>query len=146
MRLLRDATVSRGAFIRGAAGGLALAALGGPLAPLQAAAAEMGDNEEVGLVTPPKPIVRVITGTTFHVHAPGPTTIVLPHSGVVPDGLDAEPNTITDFKGFIAQAYHVGTATGSDGLHYNLETDIRGYKGEYIAADGSHHTGAFALL
>ena len=53
MQLLRDATMSRGTFIRGAAGGLALAALGGPLAPLQAAAAEMGDNEEDRLVTPP---------------------------------------------------------------------------------------------
>jgi hypothetical protein len=36
-----------------------------------------------------------------------------------------EPSTITDFKGVTVLAYHVGSATGSDGRQYGLETDIR---------------------
>ena len=56
------------------------------------------------------------------------------------------PERLEKFKGFIAQAYHVGTATGSDGKRYSLETDIRAYQGEYVAADGSHQRGTFALL
>jgi hypothetical protein len=82
----------------------------------------------------------------IHVFEPGTPNKVLPYTGAPMEGLDVEPSTITDFKGFIAQAYHVGTATGSDGKRYSLETDIRAYQGDYVAADGSHHSGTFALL
>jgi hypothetical protein len=34
-------------------------------------------------------------------------------------------------------AFHVGTATGSDGRQYNLETDMRAMAGTYVAEDGS---------
>jgi hypothetical protein len=71
---------------------------------------------------------------------------MLPYTGAPLEGPDVEPCTITDFKGFIAQAYHVGTATGSDGKRYSLETDIRAYQGEYVAVDKSHQRGTFALL
>jgi hypothetical protein len=145
MRILRDTTMSRGTFIRGAAGGLALTALGGPLAGLEAAA---GENENGEVLPPPRPIPGGIdlAPPLIHVHEPGTLNKALPYTGAVLEGLDVEPNTITDFKGVIAQAYHAGTATGSDGKRYNLETDIRAYQGEYIADDGSHHHGTFALL
>jgi hypothetical protein len=61
-------------------------------------------------------------------------------------GLNVEPSTITDFRGVTALAYHVGTATGSDGLTYNLETDVRVFAGEYVAEDGSRHEGTFGEL
>ena len=40
-------------------------------------------------------------------------------------GLARQPSVITDYRGFTALAYHVGSATGSDGRRYDLETDIR---------------------
>jgi hypothetical protein len=149
MRFLRESTVSRATFIRGMAGGLALTAVGGPLAGLQAVAAEMDFADATKVLPLPKPIpsvTRIPDLPAFHAHEPGPTTIKLPFTGADLEGLDVEPNTITDFKGVIVQAYHVGTATGSDGKQYNLETDVRAYKGEYVAEDGSHHKGTFALL
>ena len=59
---------------------------------------------------------------------------------------DVEPSVITDYKGVTALAFHVGTATGSDGRTYNLETDMRAMEGTYIAEDGSRKRGLFALI
>jgi hypothetical protein len=61
-------------------------------------------------------------------------------------GFDVEPGTITDRRGFSAVAYHAGTATGSDGATYNLETDIRAFAGTYVASDGVRRIGNFALI
>ena len=61
-------------------------------------------------------------------------------------GLDTEPGTIVDFKGFSAVAFHVGTATGSDGRQYDFETDIRAYEGTYVATDGTRRHGTFAFI
>jgi hypothetical protein len=57
-----------------------------------------------------------------------------------------EPSVITDFKGVTALAFYVGTATGSDGKQYNLETDLRAMEGRYVAEDGSRKRGLFALI
>jgi hypothetical protein len=57
-----------------------------------------------------------------------------------------EPSTITDFTGVTALAYHVGTVTGSDGRTYNLETDVRVFKGQYVGEDGSQHEGTFGEM
>jgi hypothetical protein len=70
---------------------------------------------------------------------------VLPFTGLQLEGLDVEPNTITDFKGSSAVAFLVGTATGSDGKTYNLETDIRAFEGEYVVG-GASQRGAFAFV
>jgi hypothetical protein len=40
----------------------------------------------------------------------------------------------------------LGTASGSDGVEYGLEVDIRAFEGRYVAADGSTNRGAFALI
>jgi hypothetical protein len=61
-------------------------------------------------------------------------------------GFDVDPTTIVDFRGFSAVAFHVGTATGSDGKTYNLETDIRAFDGAYVASDGVRRFGKFAMI
>ena len=82
----------------------------------------------------------------IHVFIPGPPSITLPLSGTTLMGLDVEPSPLTDFKGKTALAYVIGSATGSDGVRYGMEVDIRAYEGKYVAADGSTNRGAFALI
>lgn len=96
----------------------------------------------------PKPIPggEAIPELVIHELLAGPPTITLPFTGLQLIGLNVEPSTITDFKGVTALAYHTGTATGSDGLTYNLETDIRVMEGEYIGEDGKRHQGTFAEM
>ena len=84
-------------------------------------------------------------GLIIHTFAPGDPSITLPFTGVTLGGLDVEPGTITDFDGSSAVAYHVGAASGSDGMTYDLETDIRAYEGTYVVA-GEEHRGSFALV
>jgi hypothetical protein len=96
----------------------------------------------------PNPIpggLELAPGFVIHVFPPGDPTVTLPFSGLPLAGFDVEPVTLTDFNGSAALAYHVGTARGSDGTTYNLETDIRAFEGEYVA-DGAVHRGAFALI
>ena len=66
---------------------------------------------------------------------PGPTDVTLPFTGGQLQGLDVEPTTIRDFNGFSAVAFHVGTATGSDGTRYDLETDMRAFRGHLHRQD-----------
>ena len=82
----------------------------------------------------------------IHTFAPGPQGLTLPYTGVMLEGLDVEPSTITDFRGASAVAYLVGTARGSDGKTYNLETDIRIMDGSYISVEGTRRNGSFALI
>ncbi|HET9558969.1 MAG TPA: hypothetical protein VFS70_17665 [Actinomycetota bacterium] len=92
----------------------------------------------------PKPIpggIQIPGGPLIHVFAPGPEGLTLPFTGVQLMGLDVEPSVITDYRGVTALAFHVGTATGSDGRRYNLETDMRAMEGTYIAEDGSRRRG-----
>jgi hypothetical protein len=97
----------------------------------------------------PKPIPgggQLPDGSRIHVFPPGPPEVTLPFTGVQLHGLDVEPSVITDYSGFTALAFHVGTATGGDGTVYNLETDIRVMDGRYVAADGSHQQGVFGFI
>jgi hypothetical protein len=84
-------------------------------------------------------------GFVIHVFGAGDPAVTLPFTGITLQGFDVEPSTITDFKGSSALAYHVGTARGSDGKTYNLETDIRAFEGEYVV-DGIARRGSFALI
>src|SRR5262245_21168718 len=110
--------LSRRGLLRGAAAGVG-ATLAWPVPGL----AHHDDTSHRKRVVPPTPIPGGIEiPQLIHVWVPGPTTLTLPFSGGVPQGLDTEPATLTDFAGFSAMAYHVGTATGDDGTTYNLET------------------------
>ena len=43
-------------------------------------------------------------------------------------------------------AFHVGSALGSDGVTYGLETDMRAFAGRYVGVDGEVHEGAFGFV
>jgi hypothetical protein len=61
-------------------------------------------------------------------------------------GVDPEaPQGLTTGGSRSNTTNRVGTATGSDGRQYNLETDMRAMEGPYIAEDGSRQRGLFAL-
>ena len=132
--------VGRRSFLLGTAGALAVG-LPSPLARPKI-------SEAHGAPLPaPKPILGGFdVPPLIHEFLPGPEKITLPFTLITLQGLNVEPSTITDFKGFTALAYHVGTATGSDGLTYNLETDVRVLEGEYVAEDGSRHEGTFGEM
>jgi len=93
----------------------------------------------------PKPIPGGLA-PEFHVFAPGPRSVTLPFSAFQLQGLDVEPSVFTDYAGFSAVAYHAGAAIGSDGRRYNLETDMRVYRGQYRAADGTRRRGVFGYV
>lgn len=79
---------------------------------------------------------------------PGPDGAVTPVLGLPSDalGLDTEPSTMTDYRGFTVFAVLAGEAKGSDGRTYPVEFDVRVMEGEYVAADGARKRGTFAFL
>lgn len=78
-------------------------------------------------------------GGLVHIFFPGPTSIG-------DDGIDIEPITITNFRGFSAVAMLAGTATDSMGNSFIVGTDFRVMQGEYVSADGKHHRGTFVEI
>lgn len=123
------------------------AATVGPMLPAMTGVAHAHGLPRV--LAAPKPIpggIELPDGSVIHVFAPGPPDVTLPFTGIQLMGRDVEPSVITDYKGVTALAFHVGTATGSDGKQYNLETDMRAMEGNYIAEDGSRQRGLFALI
>jgi hypothetical protein len=125
--------------------GTAAALAGAGLIPSGAAEAEARQADDRPLPAP-KPIAATFPTTDFHVLAPGPTTIALPFSGTQLMGLDVDPSVITDFSGFTALAYPVGSAHGSDGKLYNLEGDMRIFSGTYVPSAGAKRQGTFGLV
>ena len=87
----------------------------------------------------PVPIPGGLGGGTFHTWLPGPVGLDL-------QGLDVDPSTINDYKGFSAIAYLAGTVTASDGKMYDMFHDMRIFQGKYIAEDGSNQHGSFAFI
>jgi hypothetical protein len=109
-----------------------------------------GDRHDL-LRTPPapKPIpggTQIPGGPLLHIFLPGPTNVTLPFTGLTLEGLNVEPSTITDFNGFTALAYIVGSARASDGRTYNMEVDLRVFEGRYVGETGSRHEGTFAMI
>ncbi len=82
----------------------------------------------------------------IHWFLPGPTDATTPVLGLQGMGLDVEPNTITDFKGWVAYAVLAGEAVDGDGTTYPCEFDVRAMKGSYLTEDGSEHEASFAFL
>ena len=129
----------------GAAAGAA--ATIGPAVSTPAGAADTGDARRVLPAPTPIPGGLQFPGLPLlHVFAPGPPEVTLPFSGTQLQGLDIEPSVITNYTGTTAMAFHVGSAVGSDGARYNLETDRRAMQGTYIAADGSRRHGTFGFI
>src|SRR4051794_20900997 len=132
--------VARRKVLRYGAGAGAAIVLSGNAVP--AGRADAADHR---VLPAPKPIPGGLA-PEFHVFAPGPRSVTLPFSAFQLQGLDVEPSVFTDFAGFSAVAYHAGTAVGSDGVRYNLETDMRAYRGQYGAADGTRRRGVFGYV
>jgi hypothetical protein len=132
--------LDRRRFVQAAAGVAAATGLGWPAA---ARADDRHDGDRRGV--PPKPIPGgfEFEGTVFHSWAPGPETLTLPFTGATGQGIDVDPGTLTDFSGFAAMAYHVGSAQGGA---FNLETDVRAYQGAYVDATGTRRFGTFAFI
>ena len=136
--------IGRRSFLRSS--GTVAAGVTAFLGPPEVSAAHFGRSRKAPLPAP-KPILGGFNAPPLiHEFIPGPDTITLPFTGITLQGVNVEPSTITDFRGVTALAYHVGTVTGSDGVTYNLETDIRGFEGEYVAEDGSRREGTFAEM
>jgi hypothetical protein len=57
------------------------------------------------------------------------------------DGVNAEPNVITNFDGVIAMGYTVGTATDTAGKVYQVLGDVRVFKGDYYGAVATFDAG-----
>jgi hypothetical protein len=138
-------TIGRRAILR--YGGLTGAAAIGSTVLGSSTPAAAADGKRV--LPAPKPIpggLQIPGGPRLHVFPPGPPEITLPYSGVQLQGLDVEPSVMTDYSGFTALAFHVGTAAGSDGKRYLLETDMRAFRGGYVGKDGSRRSGSFAFV
>ena len=141
------ASISRRRFVQtatAAAAGVTGATLARP--PRAAAWHREADRQAV---VPPTPIPGGVTPpnhTQIHLWPAGDPTVTLPFSHGTLKGFDFDPSTITDFRGFSALAYHAGTATGSDGATYNLESHMTVLRGRYIAADGILRFGTFSFI
>ena len=140
--------LDRRRFLKGA-GVAAVAGAVGPLAVAGSAGASSTHRSPLADVSPPKPIpggLELPDGSVIHVWAPGPANLTLPFTGGVLGGEDVEPSSITDFDGFSAVAFHVGSAVGNNGVTYNLETDMRAFAGRYVGEDGHVHQGTFGFV
>ncbi len=143
VQLVSTYALDRRRFVQAAAA--AAAGVSGPLVLPPLAAARRSGGAGQASVVPPEPIPGGLA-PGIHVWAPGNPNVTLPFSKTTLMGFDVDPTTILNLRGFSAVAFHVGTATGSDGKTYNLETDIRAYEGTYAASDGVQRFGKFALI
>jgi hypothetical protein len=155
-RCYRGEATDRRNFLLRTASGLGAAGLLGLFPRRQGAeAAPGGSSDALRLASPasatelqralPAPL-PIPGGGAAHIFLPGPEDAVTPFFGDRGMGLDVEPSTMTNFKGFTTFMVVAGHAEGSDGKTYNVESDLRVMAGEYVAEDGSRHQGTFAFF
>jgi len=131
-------TISRRQFGRAALGTLAVGAAMG--AGLWKPGLALGRESSSPV---PIPGASPGLGGVFHVFGP---------ASALGDPIDAEPSTITDFKGFDGLAYLSGqvtqtnTRTGEVRTLPFVDSDMRFMKGVFRGTDGKIHHGAFALV
>jgi hypothetical protein len=134
-RQRRGRPLSRRHFVRSATGALAAGAAltSGVWTPL--ASAHERD--------PANPVPIPIGSFGFHVNAPGFPDL---------DPVDADPSTITDFRGFTGLAYISGMVSRTDRqTHAKVElpflfSDMRFMEGEYRGFDGRVRRGTFGFI
>lgn len=91
---------------------------------------------------PPPPAIQPIPIAGGDVVPPvGIINIFSPGVGTGFDGMDAEPHVFTNFRGVSAMGYTLGTATDNSGNAYQVITDIRVFKGEYIGGAPTYSAG-----
>ena len=137
-------SISRRNFIRSSAGVAGTGLVLGSALPKPLLATE---NAHRGCPIEPQPIPHAIAtafGTTIHHFFPGPVEGIDPDTG-------HDPSHIFDFSGVIAEADLLLTGTGTDlntgdSAPYGFHTDMRFMKGQFVAADGNTHKGAFAFI
>jgi hypothetical protein len=137
-------SISRRNFIRSSAGVASTGVVLGSALPKPLLAAQ---NAHKGCPIEPQPIPHTIAtafGTGIHHFFPGPVEGVDPDTG-------HDPSQIFDFSGVIAEADLLLTGTGTDlntgdSAPYGFHTDMRFMKGQFVAADGNTHKGAFAFI
>jgi len=122
-------SLSRRAFMHGAAGAAGLALAAAHWTPAQAAKFSRGE---------PLPIPTVKQTPFGPIHAADPE-----------EGQD--PSMITDFTGVTGAAKLTLTGVGTDTTanqtaRYDFNIDVRFMQGEFIGADGQHHQGTFAFI
>jgi hypothetical protein len=132
--------MSRRQFARRAAGAAVFAATLGA-GPWRPGVARAGGSAQPIPIPGGSPFFVKNFGQHFHVF--GPASI---------DPADAEPSTITDFKGFVGMAFISGTVTQNNTTTGEVLTlpfvhaDMRFMKGVFRGQDGEIHHGAFALV
>ncbi len=100
----------------------------------------------------PNPIEAKVDGGAappfdfIHWLLPGPEGSSTQILGLPGFGLDVDPSTITDFKGFTAYAVVAGKAKGNDGTDYDVELDVRVMKGRYCGVDGKEYYSTFGFF
>jgi hypothetical protein len=132
----RGRPLSRRHFVRSATGALAAGAAltSGVWAPLSAKEREHEHD-------PANPVPIPIGSFGFHVNAPA-----------FLDPIDADPSTITDFRGFTGLAYISGMVSRTDRrTHAKVElpflsSDMRFMQGEYRGLDGRVRRGTFGFI
>jgi hypothetical protein len=108
------------------------AALLTPFLPAGRAFADDDDDaDDDGGIARPIPGGFEAFGETFHVEDPS---------------AGGEPNSLTDFKGFVAVALAGGTGQGLDGESLFYEVDNRFFSGKFIGTDGETHEGTFGFF
>jgi hypothetical protein len=99
--------------------------------------------------------VSIFGSVAVWAQAPSSVPIPIPGGDIVPplinvfangvgpgfDGLNAEPHVITNFDGVIAMGYTLGSATDNTGKAYQVITDIRVYRGDYVGAQPTFAAG-----
>ena len=103
---------------------------------------QKSDADDDGEPVPIPGGIQIPGGPLIHIFLPGPVDL----DPTFFQGVNIEPNVITDFKGFVAMAYLAGQAMDAEGNVYDMFHDIRVYQGRYIDEDGRLSRGTFCLI
>ena len=148
---------SRRRFIKGLGVAAAAGAAGTALGPAAPAMASGGGSSVFPRQPAPKPITQTIPTAepgfdppkpfdVIHWLLPGPDGATTQILNLPAFGLDVDPSTIGDFKGFVTYAVLAGKGRDAEGTKYDVELDVRVMKGRYIAEDGKKRRGTFGFF